>query len=74
MNSYDDGVLTNIQQAALDNSADNRMSVILSDWAAWNIAYRSKELQDEPDRYIINPEEKKKQIDICWKKRFRQRN
>jgi len=73
MSNYDE-VLTNIQQAALDNNADNRVSKVISEWQAWNIASRSDELQNEPDRFMITPEEKTKQIDICWKKRFRKRN
>jgi len=69
-----DEAIFDVQDAAVESTGASCISKEISYQQAWSILLRTQQLQREADaRPIITPEEKTKQIEICWRKRTRGR-
>ena len=67
-----DEAILNIQNAALEVIGTNCINKEISYQQAWSIFLRSEQLRKETGgRPVITREDKLKQIDICWKKRYK---
>lgn len=74
MNNLDEAIF-NIQDIALEATGASCINKDISYQQAWSILLRSQQLQKEAkDRPIITPEEKVRQIEVCWRKRTHNRN
>jgi hypothetical protein len=71
-NDYEiDFELQSIIDNALRSNGENRISKELTVIQAENIRYRSNKLKKNKKSFSISPEEKARQIELCWKQRQR---